>query len=197
MSQGFVGSNLPSRGMGGGRYRSNRNRLALPNMSASRPDIATNNIGEYTSFLKLHTFSLQKEWGLILFLGGRGGCPGSHSGMWGSSGDPILGMGHVHPLFGRFTPPVTLRPQMPTFPPEACPKKHPQKKGMPAWLPYLAAGVLGKQSAPGRIPYLSGFGMHLVHPLISQHPTLIGAVGKRLAGKRLGKRLYCKILQTR
>ena len=41
--------------------------------------------------------------------------------------------------------------------------------------PYLAAGVLGEQSAPGRIPYLRGFGMNLVLPLIPQHPTLIGA----------------------
>ena len=38
MSQGFRGSNLPSRGMGRSRYRSNCPRLALPNMSVSRPE---------------------------------------------------------------------------------------------------------------------------------------------------------------
>ena len=52
---------LPSSVEGGGRYRWNRADLGLPNLLTPHAHIATSCsyiIGEYTPFLKPHTFSL-------------------------------------------------------------------------------------------------------------------------------------------
>ena len=52
---------LPSSGEGGGMYRWNRTDLGLPNLLTPHAHIATSCsyiIGEYTPFLKPHTFSL-------------------------------------------------------------------------------------------------------------------------------------------
>ena len=68
-------------------------------------------------------------------------------------------------------------------------------EGMSVCPPYLAAGVLGGQSAPGRIPYLHGFGMNLVLPLMPQHPTLIGAESQgspHARPKRGSNHSFCK-----